>query len=205
MKGKQLLTLSLLTLALATSGCASRNVRSACDITPGNPSGEKLDWCYGAADIRIQTTKVTSTLMDNWCERIGTTDCRECRPRIIITEVDNRTDTYISTDMIRDIFEGAAVEDGRFTIVVGDRLDEGELDSMMDKIQYDPKYNNRTKLQEGKAKAPEFLAKVRISKAVTRDNRFDYEDYRMSVTLYDIETQEIVDSAWDVLKKKVQA
>jgi hypothetical protein len=33
---------------------------------------------------------------------------------------------------------------------------------------------------------------------------FDYEDYRMTVTLYDIETKEAIDSAWDVLSKKVR-
>ena len=40
--------------------------------------------------------------------------------------------------------------------------------------------------------------------AVWRTDRYyTYEDYRMTVTLYDIETQEAIDSAWDVLCKKV--
>lgn len=141
--------------------------------------------------------------MDRWFVRTNW-DCRNGLPRIVITEIDNRTDCYISTDMIRDIFEGAAINDGRFTITVGDMWDEQELDQRMQRIACDPKYNSQTKPAYGKASAPQFLAKVRITKAVSASKRFDYEDYRMAVTLYDIETQEAVDSAWDVLRKRVQ-
>jgi hypothetical protein len=42
-----------------------------------------------------------------------------------------------------------------------------------------------------------------MTKAVRSDSFCSYEDYRMPVTLYDIETQEAIDSAWDVLSKKV--
>jgi len=66
-------------------------------------------------------------------------------------------------------------------------------------------YDNYQGKDTGNATAPEFLAKVRITKAVNSDRFYDYEDYRMTVTLYDIDTQEIVDSAWDVLRKRVKA
>jgi len=195
---KYLVSLVLLMLA----GCC-RTVRTADDITPGNPHCEKLDWQYGASDIRIQTTKITRELMDRWFSTAGW-DPSCGKPRIVITQVDNRTDQYISTDLIRDVIEGAAVDDGRFSIVVGDVRDERELDRIMDKVMNDPKYCNASRLQPNRALAPQFLGKIRITKAVTSDRFFDYEDYRMTVTLYDIETQEAIDSAWDVLSKRVR-
>lgn len=189
-------------LLILLAGCC-RDVRQAVDITPGNSCYEKLDWRYGAGDIRIQTTKITRELMDRWFIKSGWPYLNS-KPRIVITQVDNRTDQYISTDMIRDVIESAAIDDGRFTIVVGDLQDECELDAFMSKILNDPKYNNSTRLEEGRAVAPQFLGKVRITKAVTSDQWFDYEDYRMTITLYDIETQEALDSAWDILSKKVR-
>lgn len=193
----------LLFLGLALSSCSTRTVRTAQDITPGNISCEKLDWKYGAGDIRIQTTKLNKQLMDRWFAKTGYS-IHHGKPRIVITEIDNRTDQYISTDMIRDIIECVAIDDGRYTVVVGDACDENELDYFMDKITLDPKYANHTKLISNKATAPQFLAKVRITKATNSDRFYDYEDYRMTVTLYDIETQEAIDSAWDVLSKKIR-
>lgn len=184
------------------SGCG-RHIRTAEDITPGNCRGTKLDWRYGAGDIRIQTSKLSCILMDHWFSRTGY-DLTCGKPRVIITNIDNRTDFYISSDMIRDIFESVAIEDGRFTVVVGDICHERELDYLMNKIQNDPKYSNRSRLVPGEALAPQFLAKVRLTKAVTGDRNFDYEDYRMTVTLYDIETQEAIDSASDTLRKRVR-
>ena len=190
-------------VASALTGCG-RHVRTAEDITPGNIRGERLDWHYGAGDIRIQTTKLNRVLMDRWFAKTGYDCITYGKPHIVITEIDNRTDNYISIDMIRDIFEGVAVEDGRYTIVVGDVQDSHELDRRMNRITNDPKYCNSSKPQDGFATAPQFLAKVRITKSENFDNAFTYEDYRMSVSLYDIQTQEIIDSAWDVLSKKVR-
>lgn len=192
-----------LALTCAATGCSCRYVRTVEDITPGNIRGTRLDWRYGAGDIRIQTTKVNRQLMDRWFAKTCYSN-QNGKPRIIITEIDNRTDCYISTDMIRDIIEGAAIDDGRYSVVVGDTSDERELDVLMNKIWNDPKYSNSSRLKPGQALAPQFLAKVRLTKAVTTDNCYYYEDYRMTVTLYDIETQEAIDSAWDVLSKKVQ-
>lgn len=203
MKNRYSLILGIALMSL-TFGCG-RHIRTAQDITPGNCHSEKLDWRYGAGDIRIQTSKLSQELMDRWFVKAGYDHTVCGKPRIIITEIDNRTDCYISTDMIRDIFEGVAIDDGRYTIVVGDSRDERELDKLMTKISQDPKYSNSSRLTMGQAIAPQFLAKVRITKAVTSDRYFDYEDYRMTVTLYDIETQEAIDSAWDVLRKRVQA
>jgi hypothetical protein len=200
---KILLFCSLVAIALTSSACG-RHIRTAEDVTPGNFRNQKLDWRYGAADIRIQTTKLTRELLDRWACKTGY-DFSTCgKPRIIITQIDNRTDTYISSDMIRDIFEGAAIDDGRFTVLVGDANDELELDFHMDRITTNPKYSNSSQLTPGLAIAPQFLAKVRITKAVNSDRFYDYEDYRMTVTLYDIETQEAIDSAWDVLQKRIK-
>lgn len=204
MRPKPLLWMGLLALTTLTGCCCHRCVRTATDITPGNPVGQRLDWRYGAADIRIQTTNITQELMDRWVARVKNAGATLVPPRIIITEVDNRTDQYVSTDMIRDIIEGVAVNDGRFTVVVGNYDDEDELDDLMEKIQKDSKYSNSSKLVAGLATAPQLLGKIRLTKAVTSSSRFDYEDYRMTITLYDIETQEIIDSYWDVLSKRVQ-
>lgn len=187
-------------LTFSMTSCC-RGVRTAVDITPGN-SCEKLDWRYGAGDIRIQTSKITQQIFDRWYVKTGY-QCEAGKPRLIITEIDNCTDQYISTDMIHDIIEGVAIDDGRFTVVVGNASDEMELDHVMGKVSCHPKYNNPSRLTSGQATAPQFLAKIRITKAVRADRFYNYEDYRMSVTLYDIETQEAIDSAWDVLSKKV--
>jgi hypothetical protein len=187
-------------ILLSTTSCC-RSVRTAYDVTPGNLC-EKLDWRYGAGDIRIQTTKITSQLFNRWYAKTGY-QCQQGKPRIIITDIDNCTDQYISTDMIRDIFEGVAIEDGRFTVVVGNQEDESELDYLMNK-NASPKYNNHTCLQPGLAIAPQFLGKIRITKAVRSERFYDFEDYRMTVTLYDIQTQQAIDSAWDVLSKQVR-
>jgi hypothetical protein len=205
MKYKVPLLVGLAAVAFTTTltGCHRRTIRTAEDITPGNYPCTKMDWRYGAADIRIQTSKVASQIMDRWYAKTMY-DCKNGKPRVVITEIDNCTDMYISTDMIRDIFEGVAIDDGRFTVTVGNACDERELDMLMQKITHDPKYSNCSRLTPGQATAPQFLGKVRITKAVTSDNFFDYEDYRMTITLYDIETQEAIESSWDVLTKRVQ-
>jgi hypothetical protein len=191
-----------LALSLLLAGCG-RNIRTAEDITPGNTKETKMSWKYGATDIRIQTNKLTKALVDRWAERTHY-DFASGKPRIIVTHVDNRTDMVISTDMIRDIIEHAAVEDGRVTMVVGDTKDEQELDSWLKKILKDPKYSNKSRVENKQVSAPQFLAKIRLVKAMTEQKRYDIEEYLMTLTLYDLETQEIVDSATDILRKKVQ-
>lgn len=198
---RSLLAMTALSSLLFSSASCNRGVRTAVDVTPGNYQ-EKLDWRYGAADIRIQTTKINRQLMDRWYAKTAYQP-KGCKPRIIITQIDNCTDQYIATDMIRDIIEGVAIDDGRYTIVVGNVSDERELDGMMNKITQDPKYSNCSRLQPGLATAPQFLGKIRITKASRSDRCYNYEDYRFSVTLYDIESQAAIDSAWDVLSKKV--
>lgn len=196
---------ALLALVCAGSSC-TRHHRTAVDVTPGNPVEKELDWRYGANDIRIQTTKINKTLMDRWYAKTGyRTDRNDRRPRIILTEVDNRSDMFIPTDMIRDIIEGVAINDGRYTIVVGDSKDRAELDELLSQLVTDPKYSRSSRPDYGEATAPQFLAKMRITKASTTIPNYVLEDYRMTMTLYDIETGEAVDSAWDVLRKKVKA
>jgi len=189
-----------LTLLLASCG---RDIRTAQDITPGNSKETALNWKYGLNDIRIQTGKITRELVDRWIARTNY-DLAKGKPRIIVTQVDNRTDMVISNDMIRDIIEHAAVDDGRVTMVVGDAKDEQELDQWLKKILSNPKYSKKTKLDNHEVVAPQFLAKIRIVKAITEQKRYDIEEYLMTLTLYDIETQEIVDSATDILRKKVE-
>lgn len=201
MKKTTLLILTLSSLSLVA--CNSRHIRTAYDATPGNAPCSQLDWKYGANDIRIQTTKITNQLISRWLYKSGHQLCNG-KPSLILTEIDNRTDMYISTDMIRDILEGVAINDGRFTIVVGDMKDERELDKLMCKQQHAPKYDNPTRLDPFSATAPQFLAKVRLTKATTATCEYDIEDYRMTITLYDIETQTAVDQAFDVLRKHVK-
>ena len=193
---------ALLALTLILAGCG-RNIRTAEDVTPGNTKETCLNWKYGATDIRIQTGKITKELVDRWVARTQY-DSTHGKPRIIVTHIDNRTDMVISNDMIRDIIEHAAVEDGRVTMVVGDSKDEQELDTWLKKITKDPKYARKSRVDKNAVQAPQFLAKIRIVKAITEQKRYDIEEYMMTLTLYDLETQEIVDSATDILRKKVQ-
>ncbi len=192
----------MLALTFLTAACG-RNIRTAEDITPGNDRETCMSWKYGATDIRIQTSKITQELVSRWFAKTGY-DSKMGKPRIVITQVDNRTDMVISTDMIRDIIETVAVDDGRVSIIVGDSKDEQELDRFLSKIAKDPKYSGSSRLKQGQAKAPQLLAKIRIVKAMTEQKRFDIEEYRMTISLYDIETQELIDSAYDVLRKKVE-
>lgn len=200
---KKFAVLLLALVPLVSSCCCGRGVRVAHDITPGNCLGTRLDWRYGAGDIRIQTYKLCPVLMERWFLKTGYNPYTACMPRLIITGVDNCTDQYISTDMIRDIFEEVAANDGRYTVVAGNAQDEKELDERLKKYAYDPQYANATRPNFGNSVAPQFLAKVRLTKAVTSSPRYDYEDYRMTVTLYDIETGVIIDSESDVLRKQV--
>ncbi|MGK5594023.1 MAG: hypothetical protein ACSNEK_01525 [Parachlamydiaceae bacterium] len=194
----------LCSLLFLFTGCGCRYIRTAKDVTPGNCPHVKLDWRYGASDMTIQTSKITNELMSRWYSKTDW-DLTSGKPRIIITHVDNRTDRYISTDSIRDIIEEVAVQDGRFSVLVGDARDERELDTLMAKIQNHPKYRNESRPALNGTPAPQFLAKIRLTKNVTSDRFYDYETYRMVLTLYDIQTQEIIDSAHDTLIKKVQA
>jgi len=198
MKKQALLALSLILL----TGCG-RNIRTAEDVTPGNTKETCMNWKYGATDIRIQTGKITKELVDRWIAKTKY-DITHWKPRIIITHIDNRTDMVISTDMIRDIIEHAAVDDGRVTMVVGDTKNEQELDTWLKKITKDPKYAKKSRVDSNEVQAPQFLAKIRIVKAMTEQKRYDIEEYLMTLTLYDLETQEIVDSATDLLRKKVR-
>lgn len=193
---------ALLALSLILAGCG-RDIRTAVDVTPGNTKETCLNWKYGATDIRIQTGKITKELVDRWIVRTKY-DIAKGKPRIIVTHIDNRTDMVISNDMIRDIIEHAAVDDGRVTMVVGDTKDEQELDTWLKKITKDPKYARKSRVDTNQVQAPQFLAKIRIVKAITEQKRYDIEEYLMTLTLYDLETQEIVDSATDLLRKKVQ-
>ncbi len=183
---------ALLALSLILAGCG-RDIRTAVDVTPGNTKETCLNWKYGATDIRIQTGKITKELVDRWIVRTKY-DIAKGKPRIIVTHIDNRT----------DMVEHAAVDDGRVTMVVGDTKDEQELDTWLKKITKDPKYARKSRVDTNQVQAPQFLAKIRIVKAITEQKRYDIEEYLMTLTLYDLETQEIVDSATDLLRKKVQ-
>lgn len=200
---KKISTITTLACLIFT-GCQTRYLRTAKDMTPGNPVETQLDWTYGVNDIRIQTSKLTKKLMDRWFIKTAHSIALSGKPSIIITEIDNRTDQYISTDMIRDILEGVAINDGRFTVVVGDSRDERELDKLLQKQQLAPKYNNPTMCCPFNATAPHFLGKVRLTKAMTRTPCYDIEDYRMTMTLYNIETEECIDQAFDLLRKHVR-
>ncbi len=197
---KKILALSLMTIALVSCG---RHLRTAEDITPGNTKEKQLSWKYGAGDIRIQTSKITKELMDRWAAKVAPSQ-QGVKPRIVITQIDNRTDMVLSSDMIRDTIESVAINDGRCTIVVGDSRDEEELNRLLNKEQTAGKYDQEHRPEPAKALAPQFLGKIRIVKAITEQKKYDIEDYRMTITLYDIETQEAVDSAFDILRKKVE-
>src|SRR5690554_2885782 len=109
---------TLLMAMLLCSGCC-RPLYMAEDISRCNPTRASLDWHYGAKDIQIQTGRILSCLLERWYWKTGYNPNNCTKPRFIITEVDNCTDQYLSSEMIRDIFENVAANDGRFTVVVG--------------------------------------------------------------------------------------
>jgi hypothetical protein len=190
-------------IALSLTACHCRHLRTAIDATPGNPRECQLDCHYGANDIRIQTTKLSKTLMDKWYSKTKYRVDTQDKPTIVFGGIENRTDMYIPTDLIQDVLEGVAINDGRFRVVVSHAKDESELDFLMHKQQCSQKYLNSTRLDAQSAYAPRFLAKLRITKAKTKTPCYDIEDYRMTMTLYDIESQECVDQAFDLLRKFV--
>lgn len=194
-------TALILPLILLSIGCG-RHVRTGEDLTPGNFHEKEMDWRYGSTEIRIQTTKLTKILMDRWLSKFHM-EPGKSKPRLIITGVTNATDSYIPLDMVRDIIESVAIDDGRFTVVVGNDRDEKELDTLLQKTLHDPKYAASSRPKESEALAPQALAKIRLSLATTHMPRYDLEDWRLSITLYDVQTQEAIDSAYDVLHKKV--
>ncbi|MBN4066964.1 hypothetical protein JYU14_02655 [Simkania negevensis] len=193
--------IGIITTATVLSGCQRRYPRVE-DVTPGNPAATEFGPGYGANEIRVQTDKINKQLMNRWLAKTGY-DLQQGQPRIIITQIENLTDQYIPTEMIREIIEGVAINDGRYTVVVGDAKDEKELDALMEKIRNNPKYSNSSRLKPHQATAPQFLAQVKLLKSVSHLPKYDIEDWRMSVTLYDIETGEAIDQAYDVLRKKV--
>ena len=199
----KIIRLLILLFICSNSAACHRSLRTAKDITPANINYEKLDWRYGAQDIRTQTSKLLKQMMDRWFAKTCY-NLLQGKPRLVITEINNKTGQYISTDMIKDIFECSAIEDGRFNILVGDYNDKQELDYFMQRILTDPKHCNNLGLLPNRAIAPQFLVKVKISNAVTSDRFYDYEDYQMTLTLYDIETQEAIDSLSDVINKKIR-
>ena len=189
-------------IALSLTAC-HHHVRTAIDATPGNPRECELDWRYGANDIRIQTTNLSKTLMDRWFNKTKYLFNPQEKPTIVFGGIDNQTDMFIPSELIQDVLEGVAINDGRFRITVSYAKDEKELDCLMCKQQLSPKYQNSSKLEPCQAIAPRFLAKLRITKAATKTPCYDIEDYRMTMTLYDIETQECIDQAFDLLRKFV--
>lgn len=193
----------LICAATLFSGCGGRHIRTAEDITPGNLPETELNWQYGANDIRIQTTKLTKILVDHWFARL-TPEEKTKKPRLIITEVSNLTNSYIPLDMVRDIIESVAINDGRFSVVVGNAQDAEELNRLLQKTLNDPKYSNSSRPKQGEVKAPQLLGKIRLTMAQTEQRTYDIQDWRMSITLYDIETQEAVDSSYDILRKKIR-
>ncbi len=198
---------SLALVSLALTSChpmCGRRYPCVTDVTPGNCHNIELDWHYGIRDMRIQMRNVTSTLMDRWYSKTGYQMEPGLKPRVVITDIDNRTDEYIALDLMRDVIESVAINDGRFSVVVGDTSDEEDLDNWMTRMRQDQKYSATTRLTAGQVTAPQFLGKVRLNKAVSSDRRTDFEEYRLTITLYDIETQEALDSAWDVLHKRIQ-
>jgi hypothetical protein len=160
-----------------------------------------LNYRYGANDIFIQTSRLAKTLMDRWFVETKYIPRSTLKPIIQFGTIENKTDSYISLEMIHDIFESVATLDKRFVVVASHSKDENELDLLLKKQIQSEKYSDVTRCIPNQVTAPRFLAKLRITKAKSAGSNFDIEDYRMTMTLYDIETQEIIDQAFDLLRK----
>ncbi|MBB65571.1 MAG: hypothetical protein CMO81_10970 [Waddliaceae bacterium] len=157
---------------------------------------------YTADDLCYQSALVAKQLIDRWENQFEKQIDKKEKPRLLINDLDNRTDVPLSHKDVSKYLDLIAAKDGRFTVKLGNTQDEQENDMMMDRYLSDPHYSTDATPDHPNGKAPQFLTKIRLSKAVTSDQVYNYEDYRLSILLYDIETQELIDSAWDVLRKQ---
>ncbi len=101
----------------------------------------------------------------------------EGKPLLYIAEVDNRTDWHIDTEMLQDIFTNVAINDGRYDVTM-EEPDTGDI--------------------------PVLRATILLTKKATKLKYFEYEDYIMTITVFDNDNQQKIDSAWDILRKRVE-
>ncbi len=186
-------------LLLSATSCSLNKI--AHNFSINNSRATVVDWRYGASEIRIQTCKATRTLIERWLAKTSSCQSTDC-PRIIITKFKNCTDCYIPCEMIRDAVEEAALDDGRFTILMCDPKSEQKLTGCMSKTQRHPKYRYPAAPSPDGNSGPKFFGKICLTKISSTDPACQLEEYHLALDLYDAETEELVDSAQDILYKK---
>jgi len=120
--------------------------------------------------------------------------CQNGKPLFVFTGMENFSDLEISSGMILDIIEEVSIIDGRF-ITDGKFLkDEEELGSVINKIIRSLKCSSFYRVPDYYKGFPQFLTKITLEKNLHSECCPSYENYCMTVTLYDPYTKEEVDS-----------
>lgn len=154
-------------------------------------------WEYGPSVIRAQTVVILKQLIDDWYVKNGE---RFDKPRILLTRINNTTGEYIASNEVRAAFQSAADEDGRFTVILEDVVDNCEFNQVtnaFDKIQ---KREDEARIKEGEKIIPDFFAKIRFKKVGTSP----YEEYWMTIALYDVETKELIGSGSNIFRRNLK-
>lgn len=154
-------------------------------------------WEYGPSIIRKQTIAILKPLIDEWYAKNGE---RFDKPRILLTRINNTTGEYIASNEVRAAFQSAADDDGRFTVILEDVVDDCEfkrVTNAFDKIQ---KSEDEIRVKDGEKIIPDFFAKIRFQKV----KACPFEEYWMTIALYDIETKELIGSGTNVFRRKLR-
>ena len=157
-------------------------ITTSCGVAPAQVepcSSTVVDWRYGASEIRVQAGNASRALMERWFATTGH-DCHKIRPRLLIVNFNNETDCYIPQDVVCDAIFRAASDDGRYSMELG---------------ATNPRINSWHR--------PTFIGEITLSKELTPGTSCDIEKFRLTIDLYETESKEFIDSAQDILWKKL--
>jgi hypothetical protein len=185
--------LAALPLSAQCPNCSSGSLL----IEPYNYGENAQCWEYGPSVIRAQTITILKPLMDDWYAKNGE---RFDKPRILLTRINNTTGEYIASNEVRAAFQSAADDDGRFTVILEDVADDCEFNRVtnaFDKIQ---KREDEIRVKEGEKIIPDFFAKIRFKKV----EACPYEEYWMTIALYDVETKALIGSGTNVFRRQLR-
>jgi len=171
--------------------------RGRLDIEPYDYGENPQCWEYGPAAIRAQTAAIMKPLMDDWYAKNGE---RFDRPRILLTNINNTTGEYIASNEVRGAFDSVADQDGRFTVIIADAVDNCEFKRVTNEFDKIQKSEDEIRVKDGEKIIPDFFAKIRFKKVET----CSYEEYWMTIALYDVGTKELIGSGSNVFRRQLR-
>ncbi len=187
---------------LSFTGCRGK-IHTVQDLTGTPRIGERIDWRYNAQDVRLQAKYIMKELVTRWYNNTGYKAIHHVTPHIIFAEIENRSDAFISLEAFQDVLHALSIEDTRYTVEVHNVQNERELNALISKMKENPHYAPTSKVHVDQVLPPQIFAKFYLSHEVSSGNQVEYLDYRMTITFYDFETREPIDSISDTLRKKI--